>query len=247
MFRKTKKPGYQCLNYWYIGARYQRGNQPESSLPPDQVPTLEKLQKAMRTTAQARFAASVRLKQKSKAYFFTSTLFSLGLILISLLQIAGVTGALQNSDISAMTTFLAVAVLVYSVTAGTAHYEVRSEQLNECGDKIMNLIRSLNLSIEFSKTVSESVIAECQFRYHLIVTDTEPHSRNDYRRVMLDRKPEERALPFSQSTENAKYYFFRGLEFLPHIALLSLEALFFLEMLGYTNVIVRLRGLGGLL
>lgn len=101
----------------------------------------EKLQMSMRTTAKCRYNASVRLQHQGKFAFFTTTVLSLGLVFIPLMQNAGVPLAFESNVLNMMQIFLGVSVLVYSVVIGTARYEIRSTQLNECGDKIKELIR----------------------------------------------------------------------------------------------------------
>lgn len=95
----------------------------------------EKLQMSMRTTAKCRYNASIRLQHQAKYSFFTTTLLSLGLIFIPLMQNAGMPIAYRPNVLNMMSIFLAVAVLVYSVVIGTARYDVRATQLTECGDK----------------------------------------------------------------------------------------------------------------
>jgi hypothetical protein len=77
----------------------------------------DKLQMSMRVTAKSRYNAAVRLQRQGKFSFFTTVIFSLGLILIPLLQNAGVPLALKPTVLNMMQVFLAVAVLVYSEVA----------------------------------------------------------------------------------------------------------------------------------
>ncbi|MCI4411931.1 MAG: hypothetical protein JHC38_09710 [Thiotrichales bacterium] len=62
---------------------------------------------------------------KENLRFFTTTVLSLGLIFIPLIQTAGVELAFGASFLNMMQIFLAVAILVYSVVIGTARYDVR--------------------------------------------------------------------------------------------------------------------------
>jgi SMODS and SLOG-associating 2TM effector domain family 5 len=73
----------------------------------------DRLRLSMRTTAKARYTASVRLKYQGKFTFATTTLLSLGLIFIPLIQNSGVPLALKVGVLNAMQIFLAVSVLVY--------------------------------------------------------------------------------------------------------------------------------------
>jgi ABC-type multidrug transport system permease subunit len=91
---------------------------------------------SMRVTAKCRYNAAVRLQWQGKFAFFTTTVLSLGLIFIPLIQTAGVELAFGASFLNMMQIFLAVAILVYSVVIRTARYDVREETLTECGDKL---------------------------------------------------------------------------------------------------------------
>lgn len=198
----------------------------------------ERFIESMKTTASARFAASVRLRYKSEAYFITSTIFSLGLILIALLQLTGIPLKFNNQVLTAMTAFLAVSVLVYSVTAGTAHHEVRAEQLNECGDRIKKLVRSIER--EYSSgggQLASDKLAIYEHEYHLVITDTEPHNRNDFRRTLLDMKGPAGVTGLVRLIELTQYYFLRFIEHIPHLALLSVEVVFMSDMLGYSAML----------
>ena len=72
----------------------------------------EKLQMSMRTTAKCRYNASGRLQHQGKFSFFTTTVLSLGLVFIPLMQNAGVPLAFQANVLNMMLIFLGVAVLV---------------------------------------------------------------------------------------------------------------------------------------
>ena len=103
----------------------------------------DKLQMSMRTTTKCRYNAAVRLQHHGRYSFFTTTVLSLGLVFIPLIQNAGVPLAFKPNVLNMMQIFLGVAVLVYSVVIGTARYDMRSSQLTECGDKLKELVRSL--------------------------------------------------------------------------------------------------------
>jgi hypothetical protein len=99
------------------------------------------LENTMRITAINCYNASNRLKLKSKIAFATTIILSLGLILIPLIQMAKIPLTFNTDILSTMQIFLAVSVLVYSIIIGTGRYELRSEQLHDCGGKIKQLIR----------------------------------------------------------------------------------------------------------
>ena len=147
----------------------------------------DKLQMSMRTTAKCRYNASVRLQHQGKFSCFTTTVLSLGLVFIPLMQNAGVPLAFKANVLNMMQIFLGVAVLVYSVVIGTARYDMRAEQLTECGDKLKELIRSLDKEREAGKGLaSADRLADFQRHYSDIATDVENHERNDYRFASLE-------------------------------------------------------------
>ena len=115
----------------------------------------EKLIASMKTTAVNRYNASNRLIWQSRVTFSVSTLFSLGLIFVPLMQLAKVPLSLSGDVLAAIQIFLAVAILVYSIITGTARFELRSEQLNDCGDKIKSLIRELRVAPDDTDGESE--------------------------------------------------------------------------------------------
>ncbi len=204
----------------------------------------ERLLLTMQTTAAARYQSSVRLRYNNKTCFVTSTIFSLGLILISLLQLADVCLYFDDRVLTAMTVFLAVSVLIYSVAATMAHYEVRAEQLNECGDKIKHLIRELQREIQYSgaSAITKEKMQQIEEKYNLIVTDTEPHTRNDYRRTVLDFKKDYKITGLTRLKQSIIYYLFRSLDYIPHGAFLAIQFIFISDMFGSTDIFEPLLG-----
>jgi len=144
------------------------------------------LQLSMRTTANCRHNASVRLQRQGLLAFNATAVLSLALIFIPLMQNSGVYLAFKDSVLNMMQVFLGVAVLVYSLIISTARYEVRALQLAQCADKIKELIR--DLKTERSKnggTLPTQSLVDAQKRYSEILTSSENHEGNDYRLAML--------------------------------------------------------------
>lgn len=197
----------------------------------------EKLQMSMRTTAKCRYNASVRLQHQGKFSFFTTTVLSLGLVFIPLIQNANVQLAFQANVLNMMQIFLGVAVLVYSVVIGTARYEVRATQLNECGDKLKELIRELDKEREAnSEAIQPLKLAELQKRYSDIVTDVENHNRNDYRFATLEMVRDY----FVSGLPRIKLYleaqFIRAFGFVLPVILMLMEVAFIADMMGATEI-----------
>lgn len=198
----------------------------------------EKLQMSMRTTAKCRYNASSRLQQQGKYSFFTTTVLSLGLVFIPLIQNAGVSLAFEANVLNMMQIFLGVAVLVYSVVIGTARYDMRSSQLTECGDKLKELIRYLEKDREAGGGfVTPEQLASYQKHYSDIITDVENHERNDYRFATLEMVNDYfiSGLPRLQLIVEAQAL--RAFGFLLPTFLMLMEVVFITDMMGATEVL----------
>lgn len=198
----------------------------------------EKLQMSMRTTAKCRYNASSRLQQHGQYSFFTTTVLSLGLVFIPLIQNAGVPLAFKPNVLNMMQIFLGVAVLVYSVVIGTARYDMRSSQLTECGDKLKELIRALEKDREAGGgAVTPQQLASYQKQYSDIVTDVENHERNDYRFATLEMVNDY----FVSGLPRLKLYFeaqaVRAFGFLLPTLLMLMEVVFITDMMGATDLL----------
>ena len=170
----------ECLKKAYLWAI---SGGPKERDPKD---TAEKLQMSMRVTAKCRYNAAVRLQHHSRFAFFATTALSLGLIFIPLMQLAGISLAFPNNVLGVLQIFMATSVLVYSVVISAARYEVRAENLNECGDKLKELIRAIDNDRAATPPPGKADIEQYQKRYSDIVTDTENHDRSDYWLAMLE-------------------------------------------------------------
>lgn len=196
----------------------------------------DKLQMSMRTTAKCRYNASGRLQHQGKFSFFTTTVLSLGLVFIPLIQNAGVALAFQANVLNMMQIFLGVAVLVYSVVIGTARYDMRAEQLTECGDKLKELIRSLDKEREAGNgSVTAGKLDEFHKHYSNIVTDVENHNRNDYRFATLEMTNDY----FITGLPRLKLYIeaqmVRAFGYCLPVLLMLMEVIFITDMMGATE------------
>lgn len=198
----------------------------------------EKLQMSMRVTAKCRYNAAVRLQRQGKFAFFTTTLQSLGLIFIPLMQNASVKLAFSANVLNMMQIFLAVAVLVYSVVIGTARYEYRAETLTECGDKLKELIRIIDKDRENKVNFSEEDLANLQSRYSDIVTDTENHTRSDYKLAMLEMDNDYFISGLPRLQKYLTAYADRVTAYVIPLLMISFEIVFITDMIGVTRILV---------
>ena len=144
---------------------------------------MEQLNRSFVMAAKCRFLASTRLKHIGIFSSHTTTILSLGLIFIPLMQVAGLRLSFPERLLNVLQIFLAVSVLVYSVINSQARYSLRAEKLNQCGDKIKELQRQLSYQI---KNNGNPRYEDFHKRYVDIEVDAENHSRLDYQVARLD-------------------------------------------------------------
>lgn len=145
----------------------------------------ENFLRTLTLTSEARFCASKRLERMNFMVFFTTTITSLGLILIPLLDLGIKHKILNNEAITAFQIFLAASVLVYSIIGSVADYRLRSNHFIECGNALKTTIDKLLLEKNhFEKLDQEIDIRLYQFEYKSIISKTENHEDIDYIRSL---------------------------------------------------------------
>jgi hypothetical protein len=186
----------------------------------------DKLQMSMRTTAKCRYNASGRLQQQGKYSFFTTTVLSLGLVFIPLMQSAGIPLAFKPN------------VMVYSLVISTARYDLRAAQLTECGDKLKELIRDLDREREANGgKVPPDRLAHFQKTYSDVVTDVENHERNDYRFAELEMLNDYFLTGLPRISLFLEAHAIRLLGFVLPTALMVIEAIFIADMMAATRIL----------
>ena len=135
----------------------------------------------MRITTDARFEAAKRLKLINLICFLTTTIASLGLILIPLLDVAGINKIFSSLTLTVIQVFLAVCVLVYSTAIATANFQVRSKEFLQCGDKIKRIIDEFKVHIVDVKEKNEKPNLEKYMNeYRKVLDGSENHEDVDY-------------------------------------------------------------------
>jgi hypothetical protein len=198
---------------------------------------VQKLMNSMRVTSKCRYNASVRLKRQSQFSFLSTTVLSLGLILVPLLQNSDIKLAFPPKVLNMLQIFLAVAVLVYSVINATARYETRSEALNECGDKIKDLIRNLRREVAESKASGVSVdLAKYNQRYDDVSTDAENHTRVDFMLASLEMHSDYRYTGLLRAFIYFRASLLYAIPYAIPTLLLGGEIIFVTDMLGISKI-----------
>lgn len=198
----------------------------------------EELIKSMRMTNNSRYKGAQRLKNWGWISFLTTTLLSLGLILIPLMQISGIRLRFEPAVLNMMQIFLAISVLLYSVIIGTARYEIRSIQMHKCADEVKELVRELRLAMHptSSDTIDSAKLASIQKAYGEILRNEENHEKNDYRHAQIEAKNEQKVTGWKHCQLRIEAYFFSTLYYGFPLILLMLELTLITDMIGITSI-----------
>lgn len=191
--------------------------------------------RTMRITTNARFEAAKRLKKAAFICFIATTIASLGLILIPLLDLARINIRFSAEVLTCFQIFLAVNVLVYSSTVFAANYQARSKDFLSCADEIKSVINKLKLEI---KSYNESNVMDIDFEkwdgeYRKALENSENHEDIDYI-VALRSYNDKEKLKNNLNIIIRLKEFFKIYAFF--IFLIFIEVVFILDMLGITNI-----------
>lgn len=198
----------------------------------------DKLQMSMRTTAKCRYNASGRLQAQGRYSFFTTTVLSLGLVFIPLMQSANVPLAFKANVLNVMQIFLGVAVMVYSLVISSARYDLRGAQLTECGDKLKELIRDLDREREANNgVVPPASLAAVQKTYSDVVTDVENHERGDYHFACLEMVNDYFLTGLPRLRLYLVAHAIRLWDYVLPTALMTVEAIFIADMMWATKIL----------
>lgn len=192
-------------------------------------------------TSEARFPASKRLERMNFMVFFTTTIASLGLILIPLLDLGISNKTLNNLNNNALTAFqifLAVSVLVYSIIGSVADYRLRSNHFIECGNALKTTIDKLLLEKNQCEKLDQEIdISKYQIDYKSIISKTENHEDIDYIRSLNKYDIKQRTKTKIGLKKRFSAYFFYYLRtYGSFLCLISLEIAFILEMVGVSTI-----------
>ena len=181
----------------------------------------------------------------------TISVLSLGLIFIPLMQNAGVKLGLDDRLLNMMQIFLAVAVLAYSSFVGAAKYDYRAEKLEQCGDRLKDLVRKIEIRRhpEYHETNAFTIdnLNKLQAKYADILDESENHELWDMEFVNYQKK-NKRAAPPTSPTHEAQIFWARKtlkgiwgwlwprrylvLSYSIPFLMVALEAMFIMDMLG---------------
>ena len=209
-----------------------------------------KLLRTMQLTVDSRFEAGKRLKRLSKVGFITTTIISLGLILIPLLTVAGHNAAFSQFTLTSFQIFLAICVLVYSVATSTAKYELRSKDFYQCADEIKGICQKYQHEKIVCGQMEKNIdVLSFEKLYRDALSGTESHEDIDYIRankIRKEKKEKNTEIKLVEiirnfSDSNMRHSKERIISFFMNYSasffLCIIELLFVSDMLGLTNAL----------
>ena len=201
---------------------------------PDQEPHnphLLKLYERVTKTAAARFNASRRLRQHNAASLWTISLFSLGLIIVSLLQALSFALPFSDKAVNLGQVTLSMIILMISVILTMNNYGLRAEKLHTCGLEMNEL--ALRLERVQQKNSSQDEHSEISHTYSEILRRYDNHDEIDYEMMKL-QKPEHYKLPRGFAIITYIHY---AQGFLIYVILMFLEVLWIYALLSRVSLI----------
>ena len=141
------------------------------------------LYRRMRITCSARFNASDRLQQHQKFSLWTVSLFSVGLVLLPLLSVFGISVNFPRNVMDMVQVIAAVVILVFSILLSVGNSPKRAEKMHSCGLEINALCRELYPLL--GKETDPQEYNDLSKRYEEILKRYENHDPIDYERAKL--------------------------------------------------------------
>ena len=176
-------------------------------------------------TAASRFNASRRLRIHNAASLWTISLFSLGLILVSLLQALALPLPYSDKLVNLIQVFLSITILVISVILTMNNYGIRAERFHACGLEMSEIALKLERVEREDGTIEDyNAFAD---EYSEILRRYDNHEQIDFMFMKL-QKPQHYSEPrWFSFLVYARF----GAQFLPYAVLLLLEALWIVALL----------------
>jgi hypothetical protein len=187
--------------------------------------TYSKLYGRISKTASNRFYASRRLKAHNTISLWTISLFSLGLILVSLLQALSVPLGLSDKLVNLVQVLLSVAILIISIIVSMSNYGVRSEQFHACGLELNAM--ALKLERVENQPCDKVTYDELTDAYETVLKRYSNHETIDY----LMMKTQKYEFYNLGALKIVVIYIRFFLHFLPYVILLALECLWIYKLL----------------
>lgn len=177
------------------------------------------LDRRIQTTATNRFNASARLKKHDKFSLWTVMIFSLGLILVSILSALNVQSYNSPLFINISSIFFSIAILTISTALSMSNFGARAEKFLDCGRELHALALAFKVILsDYDARISDNY-EKYQKEYEHILSRYENHKYLDhlYTRLMWKESYDQKWYNYL----NTYFRFF--VEYLIYIVLVIVE------------------------
>lgn len=135
------------------------------------------LERRIKTTATNRFNASSRLNKHNKFSLWTVMLFSLGLILVSILNL---TEDICSKNVDIILIFFSVAILTISTALSMSNFGARAEKFLDCGRELHALALNFKTILNNENEQTNENYEQYQKEYEHILSRYENHELLDH-------------------------------------------------------------------
>lgn len=139
------------------------------------------LRQMISKTAAARFQASRRLDFHNKLSLFSISLFSIILILVSLLQLIEFDFSFEGVTVNIGQAFLSIVILCFSIAISMSDFSLKSSKHHDCGVQLNELV--YRLMNKWGVVLSDQEYEQRLNEYFNILSKYENHSEVDNARV----------------------------------------------------------------
>lgn len=139
------------------------------------------LRQMISKTVAARFQASRRLDFHNRLSLFSISLFSIILILVSLLQLVDFSFAFSSVVVNIGQVFLSIVILCFSIAISMSDFSLKSSKYHECGIQLNELV--YKLMNKWGVVLSESEYEQRLGEYFQILDKYENHTEADNNKV----------------------------------------------------------------
>jgi hypothetical protein len=182
----------------------------------------EELKRRIDVTTKNRFEASNRLNNHNKCSLGTVIAFSLGLILVSIIQVTKLPTTFSENAISASSIFLSVFILVLSTALSMSNFPSRADKFLDCGKELQSLSSRLVKVISILNLQTSEQYDSFRAEYDSILSRYENHQPIDHLFTKLTWS--EQYNSFSKNTLNWLNAYFRyAVHFVIYIFLIVVE------------------------
>ncbi|CAI8732853.1 SLATT domain-containing protein [Pseudomonas sp. IT-P294] len=154
------------------------------------------LRQMISKTVASRFQASRRLTLHNNLSLFSITLFSILLILVSMVQAVGLKFAVSDYVVNIGQLFLSILVLCFSIAITMSDFSLKSSKQHDCGMELNELVTYLKNKWDIE--LSDDEYNDSVKKYYSILAKYENHLDVDFNKVVAPKK--------ICSKENLNYY-----------------------------------------